>query len=366
MSSEQALAGADGAFDNDLYIKLQARQILRRRNRIGGRLYLEFGGKLYDDTHAERVLPGFRAESKLAVLQRLGPELEILMVMSARDLEDGRVREDLGLTYPQELIRMLRRGQERGLRLASVVITQMKPEYTHAQAFVECLRGYGIAVAVHRYMEGYPHDDASLLTPEGLGSQDFVELTRSIAVIIAPGSGSGKMSVATAQLYGEYVRGRRAGYAKYELFPFWNRGTDDPINLAYEAATAELDDLLVVDPYFWKRFHTAATATNRDVEGYPLLLKVLQRIDLELGYGSPTELTVNMAPVAVVDGKACARAAQEEIVRRYAAARQVMKMHEDGKRGDAEYLALLVCRIHAIMREAGLLDTPRCADLQVL
>ncbi len=366
MSSNPGSTRVDSAFDNDLYIKLQACQILKRRNRIGGRLYLEFGGKLYEDTHAERVLPGFRAENKLAVLQKLESELEILMVMSARDLEDGRVREDLGLTYPQELIRMLRRGQELGLRLASVVITQMKPEYTHAQAFVECLKGYGIAVAVHRYMEGYPHDEAALLTPEGLGSQEFVELTRNIVVIIAPGSGSGKMSVATAQLYGEYLRGRRAGYAKYELFPFWNRGTADPINLAYEAATAELDDLLVVDPYFYKRFHTAATATNRDVDGYPLLLKVLQRIDLELGYGSPTELTVNMAPVAVVDDKACAHAAREEIKRRYEAALQVMQIDEVGNRGDAEYRALLACRIHVIMREAGLIDAPRSTDLQPL
>lgn len=366
MFSERGFTGVDGAFDNDLYIGLQARQILKRRDHIGGRLYLEFGGKLYEDTHAERVLPGFRAENKLAVLQKLESEVEVLMVMSARDIENGRVREDLGLTYPQEVIRMLRRGSQCGLRLASVVITHMKPEYTHAQAFVDCLKGYGIPVAVQRFIEGYPHDHAALLSAEGLGSQEFVEPTRDIVVIIAPGSGSGKMSVATAQLYGEYLRGRRAGYAKYELFPFWNRGTSDPINLAYEAATVELDDLLVVDPYFYKRFRTATTVTNRDVDTYPLLVKVLQRIDLELGYGSPTELTVNMAPVAVLDSKACEEAARTEIKRRYEIAVQSAKVATPGPGGDAEFRSLMACRTHAIMREAGLVEDTRSRDMQLL
>ncbi len=303
-------------FDNEKYLKMQSEHIRERIAGFGGKLYLEFGGKLYDDYHASRVLPGFKPDSKLQMLLQLKDEAEIVIVINAGDIEKNKVRGDLGITYDVDVIRLLNVFTGIGLYVSSVVLTQYEGQ-RQADAFQKRLEALGVKVYHHYRIEGYPSDLHKIMSDEGYGRNDYIETQRRLVVITAPGPGSGKMATCLSQLYHENKRGIAAGYAKFETFPIWNLPLRHPVNLAYEAATSDLNDVNMIDPYHLDAYGVTTVNYNRDVEIFPVLNAMFERILGESPYKSPTDMGVNMAGNCIIDDDAVREAAKEEIVRRY-------------------------------------------------
>ena len=303
-------------FDNEKYIKLQSAHIMERINKFGDKLYLEFGGKLYDDFHASRVLPGFAPDSKLKMLMQLKDQAEIVIVISAADIEKNKVRGDLGITYDMDVLRLKAVFEEHGLYFGSVVITQYAGQTSAAQ-FKAKLEKMGIRVYLHYTIPGYPSNIPLIVSDDGYGKNDYIETTRPLVVITAPGPGSGKMATCLSQLYHDHKRGIKAGYAKYETFPIWNVPLKHPINLAYEAATADLNDINMIDPFHLEAYGETTVNYNRDIEIFPVLNAIFEEIYGENPYKSPTDMGVNMAGNCIIDDDVCRYASNQEILRRY-------------------------------------------------
>jgi uncharacterized protein (UPF0371 family) len=332
-------------FDNAKYIELQAQHIRDRIAQFGGKLYLEFGGKLFDDYHASRVLPGFEPDSKIRMLKSLKDDCEIITAINANHIEKSKVRGDLGITYDDDVLRLMDIFRSMGFLAQSVVITHYANQPA-ADAFRKRLSSMGIKSYLHFPIAGYPYDIDHIVSDEGYGKNEFVETSRPLVVVTAPGPGSGKMATCLSQIYGEEARGVKAGYAKYETFPIWNLPLQHPVNIAYEAATADLNDSNIIDPFHLEAYGKTTVNYNRDVEIFPVLKAMMERILGESPYNSPTDMGVNMAGFAIYDDEAVRAAANMEIVRRY------FQTAEKAKRkgtGEDE-----VEKLERIMNQAGL------------
>lgn len=303
-------------FDNEKYIRIQSEHIRERIAQFGNKLYLELGGKLFDDMHASRVLPGFQPDSKLQMLTQLRDSLEIIIVISAEDIERNKVRQDLGITYDEDVLRLREAFMERGFMVSSVVITHYTGQRS-ADAYRQRLERKGIKVYYHYIIDGYPHNVDLIASEDGFGRNDFVETNRPLVVVTAPGPGSGKMAVCLSQLYNEQARGHEAGYAKFETFPVWNLPLKHPLNIAYEAATADLQDVNMIDPFHLEAYGKTAVNYNRDVEIYPVLDALFTSIYGKNPYKSPTDMGVNMVGFCISDDEAVREASKQEIIRRY-------------------------------------------------
>lgn len=303
-------------FDNEKYLKMQSSHIRERIEQFGNKLYLEFGGKLFDDYHASRVLPGFQPDSKLRMLKELSDQAEIVIVISAEDIEKNKIRGDLGITYDSDVLRLMNIYQELGLYVGSVVITKYSGQES-ADLFKNRLEKLGITVYRHYVIPGYPTNVPYIVSDDGYGKNDYIRTTRPLVVITAPGPGSGKMAVCLSQLYHEHKRGINAGYAKFETFPIWNIPLKHPVNLAYEAATADLNDINMIDPFHLEAYGATTVNYNRDVEIFPVLKAMFQRIYGDSPYKSPTDMGVNMAGNCICDDEVCREASRQEIIRRY-------------------------------------------------
>ncbi len=303
-------------FDNDKYLKMQSEHIRQRISQFDNKLYLEFGGKLFDDFHASRVLPGFAPDSKLKMLMQLSDQAEIVIVISASDIEKNKVRGDLGITYDLDVLRLIDEFRGRGLFVGSVVITQYNGQST-ADAFKAKLEKLNIKVYIHYSISGYPSNVPLIVSDEGYGKNDYIETSRPLVVITAPGPGSGKMATCLSQLYHEHKHGVNAGYAKFETFPIWNIPLKHPVNLAYEAATADLNDVNMIDPFHLEAYGETTVNYNRDVEIFPVLNAMFEKIVGKSPYKSPTDMGVNMAGNCIIDDDVCYEASKQEIVRRY-------------------------------------------------
>ena len=303
-------------FDNEKYLKMQSEHIRQRIEAFGDKLYLEFGGKLFDDYHASRVLPGFAPDSKLRMLLQLADQSEIIIAISAADIEKNKVRQDLGITYDVDVLRLIQSFQDKGLYVGSVVITQYSGQAS-ADQFKSKLEHMGIRVYRHYSIEGYPSNVSLIVSDEGYGKNDYIETTRPLVIVTAPGPGSGKMATCLSQLYHENKRGIKAGYAKFETFPIWNLPLKHPVNLAYEAATADLNDVNMIDPFHLEAYGKTAVNYNRDVDIFPVLNAIFEGIYGESPYKSPTDMGVNMAGMCIVDDEVCQEASCQEIIRRY-------------------------------------------------
>ncbi|ALC07045.1 UPF0371-like protein [Corynebacterium deserti GIMN1.010] len=332
-------------FDRDLYIKMQSQHINERREQIGGKLYLEMGGKLFDDMHASRVLPGFTPDNKIAMLTELKDELEILVAINAKDLERKKTRADLDISYEEDVLRLVDVFRELGFLAEHVVLTQLEDDNYQALAFKQRLERLGLKVAVHRVIPGYPTDARRIVSEEGFGINEYVETSRNLVVVTAPGPGSGKLATCLSQIYGDHQRGIKSGYAKFETFPIWNLPLEHPVNLAYEAATADLDDINIIDPFHLAAYDQKATSYNRDVEVFPLLKTMLEMLSGSSPYQSPTDMGVNMAGHAIFDDEACQYAARQEIIRRY------FKALVDERREESDNI--ISSRIAIVMSKAG-------------
>jgi len=332
------------AFDNDRYLQMQSEHIRDRIAQFGGKLYLEFGGKLYDDNHASRVLPGFQPDSKLRMLLQLKEQVEMVIAINADDIEKNKIRGDLGITYDRDVIRLIDIFRGFGLYVSSVVLTRFHGQGI-AKAFQSRLEGLGIRVYHHYDIAGYPSDTAHIVSPEGFGKNDYIETTRSLVVVTAPGPGSGKLATCLSQLYHEHIRGNTAGYAKFETFPIWNLSINHPVNLAYEAATADLNDVNMIDPFHLDAYGVTTVNYNRDVEAYPVLVAIFEKILGQCPYKSPTDMGVNMVGNCIVDDDAARGASRQEILRRYYVAMCELKK---GK-GDEE----TVRKLELLMKKAG-------------
>ena len=303
-------------FDNDKYLAMQSAHIRERISKFGGKLYLEFGGKLFDDFHASRVLPGFQPDSKIRMLATMKDDVEIVIAICAGDIEKSKMRGDLGISYDDDVLRLTDVFRGLGFYVGSVVITQYAGQPA-ADAFIKRLTALGVKSYKHYPIAGYPSDVAHIVSDNGLGKNDYIETTRSIVVVTAPGPGSGKMATCLSQLYHENKRGIRAGYAKYETFPIWNLPLKHPVNLAYEAATADLNDVNMIDPFHLEAYGKTTVNYNRDVEIFPVLNAMFEKIQGTSPYRSPTDMGVNMAGFAIVDDAVCQAASRMEILRRY-------------------------------------------------
>ena len=341
-------------FDNDKYLKIQSEHIKERIAQFGDKLYLEFGGKLFDDHHASRVLPGFQPDSKLRMLMQLKDDAEIVMVISAEDIDKNKVRGDLGITYDKDVLRLRNEFINRGLYVSSVVITHFNGQ-SSAAAYREQLERMGINVYYHYLIEGYPHNVDLIDSDEGFGKNDYVKTTRPLVVITAPGPGSGKMAVCLSQLYNENKRGVKAGYAKFETFPIWSIPLKHPVNVAYEAATADLNDVNMIDPFHLEAYGKTTVNYNRDIEIFPVLNAIFEGIYGESPYKSPTDMGVNMAGFCICDDEACCKASLQEIIRRYYAALSIMA---EGKNNEQE-----VNKIALLMRQMKLTTADRKATI---
>jgi len=332
-------------FDNEKYLSLQSQHIKERIGKFGGKLYLEFGGKLFDDYHASRVLPGFQPDSKLKMLLQLKDQAEIVVVINSGDIEQNKVRGDIGITYDMDVLRLIDAFRAYGLYVGSVVLSMYK-EQPAAQAFERKLEALGITVYRHYEIEGYPSNLAKVISDEGYGKNDYIETSRELIVITAPGPGSGKMATCLSQLYHDHKRGIRAGYAKFETFPIWNLPLNHPVNAAYEAATADLNDINMIDPYHLEAYGNATVNYNRDIEVFPVLNAMFNMILGESPYKSPTDMGVNMAGFCIVNDDVCCRASRQEIIRRYYAP---LCRRKKGEASEEE-----VMKIELLMKKAGL------------
>ena len=303
-------------FDNEKYLKIHSEHIKERIAKFGNKLYLEFGGKLFDDYHASRVLPGFQPDSKLTMLMQLADYAEIVIVISAVDIEKNKVRGDLGITYDMDVLRLREEFTKRGLMVSSVVITNFKGQEA-AKLFRSKLEKLHIKTYYHYPIEGYPSNVALIDSDDGYGKNDYIETTRPLVVITAPGPGSGKMATCLSQLYHDHKRGIKAGYAKFETFPIWNLPLKHPVNLAYEAATADLNDVNMIDPFHLEAYGETTVNYNRDIEIFPVLNVIFEGIYGVNPYKSPTDMGVNMAGYCITDNDACCEASKQEIIRRY-------------------------------------------------
>ena len=312
------------AFDNEKYLKLQSENILKRVDKFSGKLYLEFGGKLFDDYHASRVLPGFLPDSKLRMLMTIKDKVEIIVAISAQDIINNKLRGDYNITYDADVVRLINAFRETGLYVSSVVITRYT-ENPMVKSFEVKLNNMGIKTYKAYSIEGYPHNVEKIISSEGFGKNDYVITERPVVVVTAPGPGSGKMATCLSQLYHENIRGIKAGYAKYETFPIWNLALLDPVNQAYEAATADLADVNMIDPYHLEAYGKTTINYNRDVEIYPVLKSMFEAIYGECPYKSPTDMGVNMAGFAIFDHEVSDKASKDEIIRRYLNTRVLLR-----------------------------------------
>lgn len=303
-------------FDKEKYVELQSKNIRDRIDMFGDKLYLEFGGKLFDDNHAARVLPGFLPDSKINMLTQLKDDAEIIVAIHAGDIERNKVRGDLNISYETEVLRLIDAFRSKGLLVSGVVITRYSGQ-AGVDAYAARLKQLGLNVYRHYPIEGYPANVAHIVSEEGFGKNDYIETTRRLVVVTAPGPGSGKLAVCLSQLYHEYQHGVRAGYAKYETFPIWNLPLQHPVNLAYEAATTDLDDINMIDPFHLDAYNKLTVNYNRDVESFPVLSTIFTRILGESPYKSPTDMGVNMIGYCITDDEAVCEAARQEIIRRY-------------------------------------------------
>ncbi len=332
-------------FDNDKYIELQSERIRRRIAEFGGKLYLEFGGKLFDDYHASRVLPGFEPDSKMRMLRSFGSQVEIIIVINANDIEKNKRRGDLGISYDDDVLRLTDAFHGAGLYVGSVVITQYAGQ-PGADRFRRKLSSLGIRCYRHYPIAGYPSDVKNIVCEDGYGRNDYIETTRPLVVVTAPGPGSGKMATCLSQLYHDYRRGIASGYAKFETFPIWNLPLKHPVNLAYEAATADLNDVNMIDPYHLEAYGQTTVNYNRDVEIFPVLNTMFEMIQGTSPYKSPTDMGVNMVGFSIVDDEVCCEASRLEILRRYYDAQVALK--KGGSDVD------VVRKLELIMKQAGI------------
>lgn len=337
-------------FDNEKYLSTQSEHIRERIGQFGNKLYLEFGGKLFDDYHASRVLPGFEPDSKLRMLMQLSDQAEIVIVISAGDIEKNKIRGDLGITYDTDVLRLIDSFEAKGLYVGSVVITQYTGQ-SSAGLFKSRLQKLGLKVYTHYIIEGYPFNIPLIVSDNGFGKNEYIETKRPLVVITAPGPGSGKMATCLSQLYHEHKRGIPAGYAKFETFPIWNIPLKHPVNLAYEAATADLNDVNMIDPFHLEAYGKTTVNYNRDVEIFPVLSAIFQQIYGESPYKSPTDMGVNMAGNCIIDDEACREASRQEIIRRYY---QALSELASGKKSDDEAF-----KIELIMKQAQVTVTDR-------
>ncbi len=331
-------------FDNDKYIKTQSAHIQERIAKFGGKLYLEFGGKLYDDYHASRVLPGFQPDSKLRMLLQLKDMVEVVIAINADDIEKNKVRGDLGITYDRDVIRLIDVFRGFGLYVSSVVLTRYN-EQILAKAFQARLETMGVKVYHHYAIEGYPSNISHIVSDEGYGKNEFIETSRELVVITAPGPGSGKLATCMSQLYHEHKRGVKAGYAKFETFPVWNLPLNHPVNLAYEAATSDLSDVNMLDPFHLEAYGVTTVNYNRDVEAFPVLVAMFERILGTCPYKSPTDMGVNMVGNCIIDDEVAREASRQEILRRYYTA---LCDQKQGRAADSQIL-----KLELLMKKAG-------------
>ena len=338
------------AFDNELYIRSQSARIRERIEQFGGKLYLEFGGKLYDDNHAARVLPGFQPDSKLRMLLQLKDKVEVVIAINADDIEKNKVRGDLGITYDQDVIRLIGIFRDFGLYVSSVVLTRFANQAS-AKGFTARMESLGIRVYHHYDIEGYPSNIPHIVSDEGYGRNEFIETSRELVVVTAPGPGSGKLATCLSQVYHEHKRGVNVGYAKFETFPVWNLPLNHPVNLAYEAATADLHDVNMIDPFHLEAYGETTVNYNRDVEAFPVLDAIFTGILGECPYKSPTDMGVNMLGHCIVDDAVARDASRQEILRRYYTSRCNQKL---GKAEDGEIL-----KQELLMKKAGIAPCQR-------
>ncbi len=338
-------------YDNEQYIKTQSAHIRERIDAFGGKLYLEFGGKLYDDHHASRTLPGFQPDSKLQMLLQIREQVEVVIAINADDIERNKVRGDLGITYDRDVIRLIGVFRDFGLYVSTVVLTRYN-ELPLTRAFQERLEAMGVKVCHHYEIQGYPYDVAHIVSDEGLGKNDYIETSRELVVVTGPGPGSGKLATCLSQLYHEHKLGKTAGYAKFETFPVWNLPLNHPVNLAYEAATADLDDVNMVDPFHLEAYGQVTVNYNRDVEAFPVLQAIFEGLLGSCPYKSPTDMGVNMAGYCITDDQVVREASRQEIIRRYYTA---LCDRKQGKAGDEQIL-----RLEMLMKKAGVSPEDRC------
>ncbi|MBR0286628.1 MAG: DUF1846 domain-containing protein [Bacteroidales bacterium] len=343
-------------FDNGKYLKIQSEHIKERIAKFGDKLYMEFGGKLFDDYHASRVLPGFHPDSKMQMLLQIKEDVEIIIVISAVDIEKNKIRADLGITYDMDVLRLRDEFLDHGLSVNSVVITHFNGQAS-AEAYRKRLENMGIKVYYHHTIEGYPHNVALIDSDEGFGKNDYVETSKPLVVVTAPGPGSGKMAVCLSQLYQENKRGIKAGYAKFETFPVWNMPLTHPVNMAYEAATADLEDVNMIDPFHLEAYGETAVNYNRDIEIFPVMNALFEDIYGEAPYKSPTDMGVNMIGYCISDDEVCCEASSQEIIRRYYTA---LCNFADGKATESE-----VNKIALVMKRAKITTDDRKTTVAV-
>ncbi len=337
-------------FDHDKYTAMQSQHIRERIDEFGGKLYLELGGKLFDDYHASRVLPGFRPDSKMSMLLNLKDQAELVIAINADDIEKSKVRGDLGITYDADVLRLIDSFRGIGLYVGSVVMTRWQ-EQRAAVHFKQHLESVGVKVYRHFPIEGYPYSVQHIVSDEGFGRNEYIETSRPLVLVTAPGPGSGKMATCLSQLYQEHQRGVKAGYAKFETFPIWNLPLTHPVNVAYEAATADLDDVNMIDPFHLEAYGVTTVNYNRDIEIFPVLNALFEHIYGESPYKSPTDMGVNMIKACIIDDDVCRAAARQEIIRRYYSAQCALRQ---GKAEAAE-----VQKLELLMRKMGLTDDER-------
>ena len=337
-------------FDHDKYTQMQSEHIRERIDKFGGKLYLELGGKLFDDYHASRVLPGFRPDSKVSMLLNLKDQEELVIAINADDIEKSKLRGDLGITYDADVLRLIDSFRSIGLYVSSVVMTRWQDQHNAVQ-FKKRLESLGVRVYRHFPIEGYPYDVKHIVSDEGFGRNEYIETTRPLVLVTVPGPGSGKMATCLSQLYQEKSRGIQAGYAKFETFPIWNLPLKHPVNVAYEAATADLDDVNMIDPFHLEAYGETTVNYNRDIEIFPVLNALFEYIYGASPYKSPTDMGVNMVGNCIVDDEACREAAKQEIIRRYYAARCLVRQ------GHAEMSE--VEKLQMLLQKMGLSDNDR-------
>ena len=350
-------------FDNDKYLKIQSEHILERINKFGDKLYMEFGGKLYDDYHASRVLPGFEPDSKLRMLKQLSDKAEIVIVINSSDIESNKIRSDLGITYEEDVLRLIQQFKDDGFFVSSVVLTHFAGQ-AGAKAFRTRMKRRKVNVYLHYTIEGYPSNVPLIVSEEGFGRNEYIKTTRPLVVVTAPGPGSGKMATCLSQLYHDNKQGIKAGYAKFETFPIWNIPLKHPINLAYEAATADLNDVNMIDPFHLEAYGITTVNYNRDIEIFPVLNAIFTEIFGENPYKSPTDMGVNMIGSCIIDEDACCEASKMEIIRRYytAANRVALEMADENEL----YKIKLIMNQAQITTDARLVTTAANERAQLL
>ena len=337
-------------FDSDKYIKLQSKEIRERINSFGDKLYLEFGGKLFDDYHASRVLPGFHPDIKIKMLSALRDEMEIIIVINSTDIEKNKLREDLGITYDLDVLRLIDSFRGYKLRVSSVVLTRFNDQPAVIN-FKKRLENLGIKVYKHYNIDGYPYNLKKVISKDGLGKNEYIETTSSLVVVTAPGPGSGKMATCLSQMYQDNLRGIKSGYAKFETFPVWNLPLNHPVNLAYEAATADLNDVNAIDPFHLEAYNVKAVNYNRDIEVFPVLKSIFESIMGQCHYKSPTDMGVNMAGYCITDNDVVEKSAKQEIIRRYYSS---LVEKKKGLSSEEE-----IYRLELLMEKAGVSDLDR-------